>query len=67
MDGKRVREMRKASGKTLRQISIESGITENQILNIEIGKTDNPGIMTLVAIASAMECDVQDFLAPAWQ
>ena len=55
MDGKRVREMRKASGKTLRQISIESGITENQILNIEIGKTDNPGIMTLVAIASAME------------
>ena len=67
MDGKRMREMRRRSHKTLRQISIESNVTENQILNIETGRTDNPGIVTLAALASAMGCSVQDFLGPLRQ
>lgn len=67
MDGKRMREMRRRSHKTLRQISIESNVTENQILNIETGRTDNPGIVTLTALASAMGCSVSDFLEPVRQ
>lgn len=62
MDGVKMRELRKASGKTLREVSIESDVTEAQILNIESGKTQNPGIATLVAIAHALGCEVGDFL-----
>ncbi|WP_072500335.1 helix-turn-helix domain-containing protein [Olsenella phocaeensis] len=65
MDGSMVREMRKRSHKTLRQISIESNVTENQILNIETGKTANPGIVTLAALAAAMDCSVSDFMGRA--
>ncbi|WP_233539303.1 helix-turn-helix domain-containing protein [Olsenella sp. AM39-30AC] len=62
MDGMRLRELRHGSGKTLRQVSIESGVTENQILSIETGRTENPGIVTLAAIASAIGCKVGDFV-----
>ena len=62
MDGMRLRELRHRSGKTLRQVSIESGVTENQILSIETGKTENPGIVTLAAIASAIGCRVGDLV-----
>lgn len=62
MNGSKVREMRKRSHKTLRQISIESNVTEAQIMNIETGKTQNPGIVTLAALATAMGCSVEDFM-----
>lgn len=62
MDGMRLRRLRHESGKTLRQVSIDSGVTENQILSIESGRTENPGIMTLAAIASAIGCKVGDLV-----
>lgn len=62
MDGTKMRELRKASGKTLREVSIESDVTEAQILNIENGSTVAPRITTLVAIARAIGCKVGDFL-----
>lgn len=65
MDGSKVREMRKRSHKTLRQISIESNVTEGQITNIETGKTPNPGIVTLAALAAAMDCSISDFMGRA--
>jgi transcriptional regulator with XRE-family HTH domain len=65
MDGSKMREMRRRSHKTLRQISIESNVTEGQIMNIETGKTPNPGIVTLTALAAAMDCSVSDFVGRA--
>jgi transcriptional regulator with XRE-family HTH domain len=54
--------MRKARDKTLRQVSVESGVTETQIRNIETGVTENPSIATLVSLAKALSCEITDFL-----
>lgn len=62
MNGKKLREMRKASGKTLREISYEADVTENAIILIETGKTPSPGIETLIALARAIGCKITDFL-----
>ena len=61
MDGMKLRELRRASGKTLRQISSEADTTVITILNIETNKTPNPGIKTLLAIAKAIGCKLSDF------
>lgn len=63
MDGKKLRDLRKASGRTLRSISIESGVTESQILNLENGTTTNPRVETLKSLAEALGCKVTDLLA----
>lgn len=62
MNGQKLREMRKTRNKTLRQVSIESGVTETQIRNIEKGFTKNPSIDTLAGLARALDCEISDFL-----
>ena len=62
MNGKKLREIRKESGKTLRQISIAADVTESQIIQIETGVTKNPRIDTLMNLAKALDCDIKDFL-----
>ena len=62
MNGDKLRELRKASGKTLRQISIESDVTESHIRNIEMGLTKNPCISTLIGLAKALNCEITYFL-----
>lgn len=62
MNGEKLREIRKESGKTLRQISIAADVTENQIIQIENGVTKNPRIDTLMNLAKALDCDIKDFL-----
>jgi transcriptional regulator with XRE-family HTH domain len=62
MNGQKLRDMRKARDKTLRQVSVESGVTETQIRNIETGVTENPSIATLVSLAKALSCEITDFL-----
>lgn len=62
MNGKKLRAMRKASGKTMRQISHEADVTEYAITLIETGKTLNPGVETLLALARAIGCKITDFL-----
>lgn len=62
MNGQKLRDIRKASGMTLRQISIASDVTESQIIQIEKGYTKSPRINTLVALAKALGCSLVDFL-----
>ena len=62
MNGKKLRDLRKNSGKTLREISYASGVTQTQIINIENGTTENPKIDTLISLAKALDCDIKDFL-----
>lgn len=59
MNGKKLRALRRASGKTLRQISYECGVVETQIMNIEAGKSQ-PRVNTLLAICKAIGCSVSD-------
>lgn len=63
MNGEKLRELRKASGKTLRQISFEADVTESQIRNLETGVSTNPRIETLQGLAAALGCKVTDLLA----
>ena len=63
MDGQKLRELRKSSGKTLRQISYESGVTEATILMIESGQQQNSRMQTLLAICSAIGCSITDILS----
>jgi transcriptional regulator with XRE-family HTH domain len=62
MNGQKLHDLRVASGKTLRQLSRESDVTEAQILNLESGKTTNPRIETLQGLARALGCELNDFL-----
>lgn len=62
MDGQKLRELRKSSGKTLRQISYESGVTENTILSIESGQQQNSRLQTLLAICNAIGCSLDDII-----
>ena len=62
MDGQKLRELRRASGKTLRQISFESGVTENTILSIESGQQQNSRLQTLLAICNAIGCSLDDII-----
>lgn len=62
INGLKLKDIRRNSGKTLRDISITSGVTQGQILNIENGKTENPQINTLINLANALNCDIKDFL-----
>jgi transcriptional regulator with XRE-family HTH domain len=62
MNGQKLRDMRKAREKTLRQVSIESGVTESQIRNIEMGITKNPSVDTLLSLAKALNCEITDLL-----
>ena len=62
MDGQKLRELRKSSGKTLREISYESGVTEATILMIESGQQQNSRMQTLLAICSAIGCSITDII-----
>lgn len=62
MNGQKLRELRKSSGKTLRQISYESGVTEATILSIETGQQQNSRMQTLLAICSAIGCSITDII-----
>ena len=62
MDGQKLRELRKASGKTVREISYESGVTQDTIFRIERGENPNTAVTTLLAICSAIGCSITDIL-----
>lgn len=62
MNGTKLRKFRELSGKTQRQLAIEASITEGQLANIELGKTENPRIDTVIALARAVGCDVGDLI-----
>ncbi|EEE17089.1 hypothetical protein IV60_GL001431 [Lancefieldella rimae] len=62
MNGQKLRELRKASGKTVREISYESGVTQDTIFRIERGENPNTAVTTLLAICSAIGCSITDVL-----
>lgn len=62
MDGQKLRELRKASGKTVREISYESGVTQDTIFRIERGENPNTAVTTLLSICSAIGCSITDIL-----
>ena len=62
VNGQKLRDIRRKSGKTMRQISREADVTETQIYQIESGATKNPRIETLIGLAKALDCEIVDFL-----
>ena len=55
--GKKIREIRKLKGLTLRDVSAMSGVTESQISQIENNKA-NPSIATLIQITQALNIPI---------
>jgi len=53
-------KIRKRRGLTYREISTESGLTELTIRNAGNGKTYDPGIRTLRAIAKVLHAEVDE-------
>ncbi len=62
MNGQRLRELRKACGKTVREISYESGVTQDTIFRLERGDNPNAALSTLLAICSAIGCSITDII-----
>lgn len=52
--GRSIHDLRKATGRTLQQISAETGIAPSYLSLIERGKVENPGIFTIQKIADAL-------------
>lgn len=55
-------EMRKKRNMTQEELATASGVSQQAICSIEIGKRNNPGIFTLLKIARALRCSVYDLI-----
>lgn len=55
-----LRDQREIHGLTLREAGARIGCTKTHILDLEAGRSHNPKIMTLVALARAYRLDVGD-------
>lgn len=51
IDAEKIRALRKQSNKTLREMAISTGLTSQAILDLESGKSKNPHIGTIKAVA----------------
>ena len=58
--GKRLRQLRLNTGISQDKLAVEAGIGDNQIGNIELGEI-NVTALTLAKIAAVLKCEVQDF------
>lgn len=64
MTGKNlIRQYRRASGMTQRELSIKSKISYSMITKLESGEQSNPSLETLKKIAVALDCNVSDLLS----
>ncbi|MEG9884063.1 MAG: helix-turn-helix domain-containing protein [Hyphomicrobiales bacterium] len=59
---KRMSTARKISGMSYRELETISGVSKSQLNKIENGEQNNPGIEIIMKIASALQCDVSDFV-----
>lgn len=59
--GKKIREIRRAKGVSLRQLSAKAPIHKSSLSEIETGKM-NVKILALKLIADTLDVDVKDFL-----
>jgi transcriptional regulator with XRE-family HTH domain len=46
-----LKELRERRGETRREVCMDVGITEYTLLSIETGRTPNPGVKTIKALA----------------
>ncbi len=64
--GSRLRELREASGTSMRGLAARSGLSANALSMIERGRT-SPSVSTLYKLADALGVPVTDFFAPPEQ
>lgn len=57
----KIAELRKAKGMTIEDLAIKSGIPISTIKKISAGITTNPNLDTVIALARALECKLDDF------
>ena len=55
-----VAKVRASKGMTQLQLSLLSGVPQQTISAIESGDRKNPGILTMLMIARALECSVEE-------
>lgn len=60
VNGARVRELRRAGGESIEQLSVRIGIGSQTLANIERGGTGDPRRLTLQAIAAGLGVTVED-------
>lgn len=62
MNTKLLKKLRAEKGCTRRDVSAETGLTENQIYALETGRSNNPTLETLTALAQFYEVPVGDLI-----
>jgi transcriptional regulator with XRE-family HTH domain len=62
--GIRIAQLRGAETDSLGTIAEKAGIAKSYLAKIERGEVENPGLRTLVSIASALEITITDLLRP---
>lgn len=62
MDTKFLKELREKRGLTRRDVSLKTGLTENQIYALETGRANNPTLETLTSLANFYEVKVSKLI-----
>lgn len=62
MDTKLLKELREKRGLTRRDVSLKTGLTENQIYALETGRASNPTLETLTSLANFYEVKVSKLI-----
>jgi len=62
--GLRIAELRGAGTDSLGTTAEKAGIAKSYLAKIERGEVENPGLRTLVSIASALDTTITDLLKP---
>ena len=60
--GKRLKLLMRLNGFTISQLSEYSGVSEDTIKSIRSGKTTNPSINVLAALADAFSCTLDNLI-----
>lgn len=58
----RLLEMRTKRNIRQTELAKASGVSQQEISNIETGKRDNPGIYTMMRLAKVLRCSVYDLI-----
>lgn len=57
---KKLREIRKARGLSVANLSDKSGVSVSYLHNLENGHKNNPTLATLVSLTKALNCKMED-------
>lgn len=57
-----LRKMMKSRKLTISKLSDQSNIPEDTIKSIRSGKTKNPGIQTIIRLADALDCSIDELI-----